>query len=118
MSAINTGNTVYYVFDILWYDGYNLMNAPLVDRRKVLKSILPYSNIIRFSDHIDRKGKDLFKLAQRHRIEGIVGKNKRSLYAPGQNTKDWLKIKEANVTQGVIAGFIVDEEKKGIGLAP
>jgi bifunctional non-homologous end joining protein LigD len=54
MSAINTGTLVYYVFDILWYDGYNLMNAPLVDRRKVLKSVLPSSNIIRFSDHIDR----------------------------------------------------------------
>jgi bifunctional non-homologous end joining protein LigD len=57
-----TGVMVYYVFDILWYDGFNLMNAPLIDRRKVLKSILPTSNIIRFSDHIDRKGKELFNL--------------------------------------------------------
>jgi bifunctional non-homologous end joining protein LigD len=81
MSSINTGTLVYYVFDLLWYDGYNLMNAPLVDRRKILKSILPSSSsIIRFSDHIDRRGEDLFKLAQQHRIEGIVGKNKQSPY--------------------------------------
>ena len=108
-----TGVMVYYVFDILWYDGYNLMNASLVDRRKLLKSILPASNVIRFSDHIDRKGKDLFKLAQQHRIEGIVGKRKESLYLPGRQTKEWLKIKVSNVTQGVIAGFIIEEEKEG-----
>jgi len=112
-----TGVMVYYVFDILWYDDYNLMNASLVDRRKVLKSILPTSNIVRFSDHIDRKGKDLFKLAQQHRIEGIVGKRKESSYVPGRKTKEWLKIKVANVTQGVIAGFIVDEEKEGNGFS-
>ena len=87
MSAINTGTLVYYVFDIIWYDGYNLMNAPLTDRRKVLKSILPTSNIIRFSDHVDRRGKDLFKLAQQHRIEGIVGKNKQSVYTPVKRRK-------------------------------
>ena len=69
------------------------MNAPLSDRRKVLKSILPNSNIIRFSDHIDRRGKDLFKLAQQHRIEGIVGKNKQSLYTPGKQDKSLVKNK-------------------------
>jgi len=56
----------------------------------------------------------VFKLAQQHRIEGIVGKHKESLYVPGRKTKDWLKIKGANVTQAVIAGFILDEEKEGI----
>ena len=117
MSAINTGTLVYYVFDIIWYDGYNLMNAPLTDRRKVLKSILPTSNIIRFSDHVDRRGKDLFKLAQQHRIEGIVGKNKQSVYTPGRKTKAWLKIKTGNMIQGVIAGFIIDEDKQGNGFS-
>ena len=55
------------------------MNTPLSERRKLLKSILPASNVIRFSDHIDRKGKDLFKLAQQHRVEGVVAKHKQSL---------------------------------------
>jgi bifunctional non-homologous end joining protein LigD len=56
MSAINVGTLAYYVFDILWYDGNNLMNTSLVNRRKILKSILPTSNIVRFSDHIDLRG--------------------------------------------------------------
>jgi len=117
MSSINAATLVYYVFDLLWYDGYNLMNEPLVDRRKVLKSILLTSDSIRFSDHVDRRGKDLFKLAQQHRIEGIVGKNKQSPYTPGKKTKAWLKIKTGNMIQGVIAGFIIDEDKGGDGFS-
>src|SRR5581483_4997949 len=35
------GNLVYYVFDILWYNGYNLMELPLVERKEILQQILP-----------------------------------------------------------------------------
>jgi ATP-dependent DNA ligase len=46
-----------------------------------------------------------------------VGKNKQSPYTPGKKTKAWLKIKTGDMIQGVIAGFIIDEEKGGKGLA-
>jgi bifunctional non-homologous end joining protein LigD len=35
------GELVYYVFDILWYDGKNLMNLPLLQRQAILKEVLP-----------------------------------------------------------------------------
>jgi len=40
-----------------------------------------------------------------------------SVYIPGRQTKEWLKIKVANFTQGVIAGFMVDGEKEGNGFS-
>ena len=38
------GNLVYYIFDILWYEGKNLMGLPLSERQAVLQSILPTDN--------------------------------------------------------------------------
>ena len=113
MYSINSGMLVYYVFDILWYNGYSLISLPVVERKKILKSVLPSSNIIRFSDHIARKGKDLYKLAQQHKLEGIVAKYKNGLYYPGRRTTGWIKIKTTQVVQGVIAGFILDKDKPG-----
>ena len=115
MYSINSGTLVYYVFDILWYNGYSLINVPLVERKKILKSILQSSNIVRFSDHVTHKGKEFYKLAQQHRIEGIVAKYKHGLYYPGGRTTGWIKIKTAQVVQGVIAGFILDQDKPGTG---
>jgi len=115
MYSINSGTLVYYVFDILWYNGYSLINVPLIERKKILKSILQSSNIVRFSDHVSHKGKELYNLAQQYRIEGIVAKYKHGLYYPGGRTTGWIKIKTAQVVQGVIAGFILDQDKPGSG---
>lgn len=81
----------YYVFDILWFDGYSLMNLPLLKRKELLKLILPQTDKIRFSDHVDGQGKDLFELAKKHEIEGIVAKRKESSYVPGIRTSQWLR---------------------------
>jgi bifunctional non-homologous end joining protein LigD len=55
MSAVNDG-LVYYVFDLLCYDGVNLMDRPLINRRELLEHILPPNSVIRFSDHIETEG--------------------------------------------------------------
>jgi bifunctional non-homologous end joining protein LigD len=107
----NRGLLVYYVFDIIWFNGYDLQEVPLYERRKILKSILTKSDVIRFSDHIVEKGTELFELAKSHRIEGIVGKHKDSSYQPGIRTKQWLKIKTAQIVPAVVAGYIIDKDK-------
>jgi bifunctional non-homologous end joining protein LigD len=78
---------VYYVFDLLAYDGVNLMDKPLIYRRELLEHILPTNNVIRFSDHIDAEGEQLFKAAQELCIEGIVAKHKDSTYQWGIRSK-------------------------------
>jgi bifunctional non-homologous end joining protein LigD len=102
---------VYYVFDILWYDGYDLMNLPFCERRELIELILPESESVRFSGHIDTEGEGLFNQIQNHKIEGIVAKKKDSIYIPGNRTSNWLKIKSAKVTKGVVAGLLLDKEK-------
>ena len=107
----------YYVFDILWYDGYSLINLPLIKRKELLKMILPASDKIRFSDHVETNGKDLYELAKNHHIEGIVAKQKESFYVPGIRTSQWLKIKTARVTEGIVAGLLLDKDKRGSGFS-
>lgn len=104
------GNLVYYIFDILWYDGKNLMGLPLVERQAVLQSILPVNNDhIRQSKAFDDNGADFFAAAERLGLEGIIAKKKDSVYISGLRTKDWLKIKVQRRQEVVIAGFTKNE---------
>jgi bifunctional non-homologous end joining protein LigD len=114
ISGTQNGALVFYAFDLLWFNGYDLRNTPLVDRRKLLKSILPKSDVIRFSDHIAGKGIELFELAQAHSIEGIVAKHKDSTYDAGTRSKQWLKIKTGTVVPAVIAGYLIDKDKSAL----
>jgi bifunctional non-homologous end joining protein LigD len=97
---------VYYVFDIIWLDGCNFSDLSLVDRKEILKQLLPPDNsVIRFSDHIEGKGKDFYELAVKKGLEGIMGKRKDSVYRIGARTHDWVKIKVHQRQEVVIAGY-------------
>ena len=111
ISTNGTGLLVYYVFDILWYNDRNILDLPLYQRRKILKSVLGKSETVRFSDHVDEKGVELFNLVQEHQVEGIVAKHKHSTYSPGYRTNQWLKIKTGQQIKAVIAGFLLDKDK-------
>jgi bifunctional non-homologous end joining protein LigD len=100
----------YYVFDILWCNGSNLMDLPLTDRKEFLSAILPPGEIIKYSDHFE-DGLDLFDLIKKQEMEGIVAKRKSSKYLPGARTKDWLKIPTENRQEFVIGGWT--ESKSG-----
>lgn len=96
----------YYVFDILWYEGKNLMGLPLKQRQAILQHVVPKGNhIIRQSMAIPAKGTELFANAEKHSYEGIVAKQADSVYTPGKRSKAWLKIKVQRRQEVVIGGF-------------
>lgn len=97
------GQLIYYVFDLLWLDGINLMNEPLKRRKDILKKIIPAKGEIKFSDSIEEYGIDFFEIAKTNDLEGIVAKKKNSLYQPGKRTNNWLKI-PAQVRQEFVIG--------------
>jgi bifunctional non-homologous end joining protein LigD len=99
------GHLVYYVFDILFHDGRDLMGLPLIKRKELLKTILPISERIKFSEHIRKDGVSLFEAARQKGIEGIVAKHSLSLYKPGARSGQWVKIKNHVTQDCVIAGF-------------
>lgn len=99
------GRLVFYVFDLLWLEGLNIMDEPLFVRREALKQLLPDGGVIRFSDHIDEAGKDFFELAKQNNLEGIIAKKKNAPYLPTTRTRTWLKIKAEQRHEAIICGY-------------
>ncbi|MDB5109514.1 MAG: ligD [Mucilaginibacter sp.] len=104
------GNLVYYVFDILWYEGKNLMELPLKDRLTILKEVLPTDDDhIRQSKVFEAKGIEFFHAAERIGLEGIIAKKASSVYTSDLRSREWLKIKVHRRQEVVIAGFTRNE---------
>lgn len=95
---------VYYVFDILYCDGYDLRQVPLLQRKEFLKETIAPSAVLRYSDHQVGEGKRLFKLAEEQHLEGIVGKQASSVYPNGRTTA-WLKFKIEKEVDAVVGGW-------------
>jgi bifunctional non-homologous end joining protein LigD len=99
------GTLRYYVFDILWLDGYDLTEVPLIDRKKILKQIIPSSDAICYSDHVEKNGIKFFEAASQRGLEGIIAKKKNATYEADTRSKNWLKIKTALRQEAVVVGF-------------
>src|SRR4051794_32492665 len=87
------GQLVYYLFDILWLEGKDLMEVPLQERREILRSVVPQEGIIKLSENFESSGSEFFALADKMGLEGIMAKKANSLYIPDSRSRDWLKIK-------------------------
>ncbi len=100
------GELVFYVFDILWYEGKNLMELPLDERQAILNDVLPTDDDrVRLGKVFKASGVDFFDAAQRMGLEGIIAKKTDSTYASDRRSKEWLKIKVHKRQEVVIAGF-------------
>jgi bifunctional non-homologous end joining protein LigD len=103
------GELKFYVFDLLWLDGYSLMELPLTERREKLMSTLPDHPMIHISQTFDTTGTEFFEAAKKMKLEGIIAKKADSLYFPGARSKEWLKIKAAKRHEVVIGGYTQNE---------
>jgi bifunctional non-homologous end joining protein LigD len=99
---------IYYVFDLIYLDGYDLRRVALDDRKRVLRQIVPSQELIRFSDHHAGQGIALFQVAKQKGLEGIVAKKCNSCYEE-RRTREWLKIKITQTADCVIGGYTSPE---------
>jgi bifunctional non-homologous end joining protein LigD len=102
---IRKGHLLYYVFDLLYFQGRDLTGLSLSTRKALLEKILFSSPIIKLSDHIVRDGITFFKVVKDAGLEGIMAKQAASLYRAGKRSTQWLKIKTHLAQEAVIAGF-------------
>jgi bifunctional non-homologous end joining protein LigD len=107
----DAGALMYYVFDLLWLDGYDLRGLPLTKRKLLLKELLHENDTVKYSDHIEEHGLKLYALAKRKGYEGIMAKKKNSAYRENRSA-DWLKIKHVQTQEAVIAGFTAPRGKR------
>ena len=95
----------YYVFDCLEIEGKSITNLPLIERKVLLKKLLPESNVIRYCDHVEGEGIQLFKEMKKLSMEGMIAKRRDSKYHIGKRSADWLKIKNIQGQEAIIVGY-------------
>jgi bifunctional non-homologous end joining protein LigD len=99
------GTLVYYAFDILHLEGYDLRSLPLVRRKELLARILPPLPRLRYSNHIPARGVAFFRQAAESGLEGVIAKEGQSLYRAGRRSEAWQKFKARPCQEAVIGGF-------------
>ena len=95
---------VYYAFDLLYYDGYDLREAPLLERKQLLQRLLHTSHRFRYSDHQLERGEELFELARENSLEGILAKRVSSPYVSDRSA-NWVKLKVTKTVDAVVGGW-------------
>lgn len=102
----NATSFVYYIFDILYYNGYDLTTLKLIERKKILENLLVTvkSLFLRYNDHIIGSGFDVYKKTCELGLEGIISKNINSKYSQRRD-RNWLKCKCTKRQEFVIGGF-------------
>lgn len=108
-------NPVVFVCYDLLYDNKNLINIPLLDRKKLLDKYIENDVFIK-SKYYENAGKRLYKIVKKFNLEGIVAKEKESIYEINRRSDAWLKIKNLNAEEFWIGGYIEKENSYVISL--
>jgi bifunctional non-homologous end joining protein LigD len=95
---------VYFVFDLLYCDGYDLRKSPLIERKQLLNRVMHTSERFRYSDHQLEMGKELFALAEQNGLEGILAKRTDSPYVSDRSPY-WVKLKSTKTVDAVVGGW-------------
>lgn len=100
---------VYYAFDLLYRDGYDLRGVPLEQRKALLSSsVFPApGDRVRLVEAFPEHGQTLYAAALENGMEGIVAKRRDSRYEAGKRTDAWLKIKATHSDEFVVGGYTV-----------
>jgi len=105
LRARATGVAVYYyVFDLLYLDGYDTTALPLLARKRLLASALALRDPLRYTEHREGDGETFFREACRRGWEGLIAKRSAGPYAH-HRSPDWLKFKCFNQQELVIGGW-------------
>lgn len=94
VDAGRTDRLVYFVFDLLYLDGFDLRLVPLIERKRLLShllSALPMQRI-RLADHVEADGPAVFERACEMHIAGIVSKQRESAYRAGMQDT-WVHVR-------------------------
>jgi bifunctional non-homologous end joining protein LigD len=104
---------IYVLFDMPYFEGFDLSSTPLVERKEVLGQLLKSSpQRLAFSSHSVGDGKAAFDMAIEQRLEGIISKRSGSGYHAGRGD-DWIKIKRLDANEFAIVGYTPPKGSRG-----
>ena len=95
---------LFYAFDLLAFEDYDVRPLSLVLRKQLLMDALPKLGAVRGLDHIEREGEKFLEQVSAMDLEGIIAKKSDSNYGAGRSNH-WLKMKAEKTGDFVIVGF-------------
>ena len=110
-AVVNTPVT-YYGFDLLGFEDFDLRPLPLVERKAILRRVLPPLGALRFLEHVEEEGEALYREAERHDLEGIVAKKASAPYKGGRSPL-WLKVRSRLTDDFVVVGYTAPRGARG-----
>ena len=90
---------MFVAFDLLWLNGRDFRDRPLVDRKAALRTIIRNGGRILYADQIDGRGMELFRAACHQDLECIGAKYTWGGYRPDPTLSSWVKIKNPAYSQ-------------------
>jgi len=100
-----------YLFDVLFFEGYDTTGLTQLDRKALLKEVVTYKDPLRYMDHQEGSGIKLLDEACKQGLEGIIAKDASASYQH-RRSKSWLKFKCVRQQELVIGGYT--EGKSGM----
>ena len=110
-AVVNTPVT-YYGFDLLGFEEFDLRPLPLIERKAMLRRVLPPVGALRFLEHVEEAGEALYQEAERLGLEGIVAKKAGAPYKAGRSSS-WLKVRSRITEDFVVVGFTAPRGARG-----
>jgi len=99
----------YIIFDILEKEGKELLDVPLMERKKILENSVNEGKFVVLSLFVEETGVDYFRAALEKGVEGVMAKKKQSSYEPGKRSNNWLKLKSVKTIDCVVFGYTLGE---------
>lgn len=98
----------YFAFDLLAAEGFDLRDLPLVERKRILRKVLPPAGPIAYADHLEEHGEALWQEVVRRHLEGMVAKRADAKYRGGRSPS-WVKISLGHRADFAVVGFTAPE---------
>ncbi len=105
----------FYAFDLIAFEDRDLRGLPLLERKRLLRDLLPPAGAVHYLDHFERDGERVFAEVERMGLEGLVAKKAQSPYRGGR-TDLWLKLRVDRTGDFVVVGFTAPRgSRAGLG---
>lgn len=108
------GTLKYYVFDILFLNGYRTDEIPLHYRKELLHTFFEKYNFdnILFADYVEDGGESFANKLRKAGHEGVIIKRWDSIYISGKRSDAWLKHKNVKIQEAIICGYTAPQRSR------
>jgi bifunctional non-homologous end joining protein LigD len=106
----NQDSLLFYAFDLLYLEGFDLRQAPLIERKRILKMLFDETGLespIIYSEHLRTDGSEMLAHACKLKFEGIISKSADAPYR-SERSDAWIKVKCLQRGKFLVVGFVKD----------